>query len=352
MVHFLSVIYLIMQKTSANDYIAISPEKMESEFYRILINLRFAPDKARTCAQIFTNNTLEGVYTHGVYRFPRFVEYVKKGFVKPDHEAICKHTSGVIEQWDGQSGPGPINALICTDRSMELASKNGMGCVALANANHWMRGGAYGWKAAKAGFAFIGWTNTIANMPAWGAIDSRLGNNPLVIAIPFENDAIVLDMAMSQYSYGALELSKLKNEKLPVPGGYDEKGNLTQDPESIIKSRRPLPIGYWKGTGLSLLLDLLGAILSGGLSTEAISKQPAEYNVSQIFISINLAGLHNYDGIASAIHHIIDDYHQSMPESPGKKIRYPGERALKTREENRKNGIAVLRDVWDDILKL
>ena len=36
-----------------------------------------------------------------------------------------------------------------------------------------VRGGTYGWQAARKGFVFLGWTNTCANMPAWGAKDPR-----------------------------------------------------------------------------------------------------------------------------------------------------------------------------------
>ena len=161
-------------------------------------------------------------------------------------------------------GPGIINALHVTGTVIYLADQYGIGCVALRNTNHWMRGGTYGWQAGKAGYVFIGWTNTIANMPAWGAKDAKLGNNPLVMALPYKNEAIVLDMAMSQYSYGALELSAMKNESLSVYGGFDGEGNLTKDPSAILASGSPLPIGYWKGAGLSLLLDLLATILSGG----------------------------------------------------------------------------------------
>ena len=96
-----------------------------------------------------------------------------------------------------------------------------------------MRGGSYGWQAAKKGYVFIGWTNTIGNMPAWGATDNRLGNNPLVIAIPFRDEAIVLDMAMSQYSFGAMELAEMKKEDFPYYGGYDVNGELTKDPSAI-----------------------------------------------------------------------------------------------------------------------
>jgi 3-dehydro-L-gulonate 2-dehydrogenase len=334
------------------EYLKVPKQTMQSEFYRILIKHGFTQSKAEECAAVFTENSLDGVYTHGVNRFPRFIKYTIEGVVKPDQIARCKHNAGSIEQWDGQGGPGPLNAIACTERAMELASQHAMGCVALANTNHWMRGGTYGRRAARAGFIFIGWTNTMANMPAWGAVDNKLGNNPLVIGVPYKDEAIVLDMAMSQYSYGALELYEMKNEVLPVVGGFDQEGRLTNDPASIRQSRRVLPIGYWKGAGLSLLLDILGTVLSGGLSTASISKQKTETNLSQVFIAIDSRKLSNVKSIADTVYQIINDYHQSQPENKTKKIPYPGEKVLMTREENNRSGIPVIKSVWEEILAL
>ena len=88
------------------------------------------------------------------------------------------------------------------ERAIALGREHGMGCVALANTNHWMRGGTYGWQAVDAGAIGICWTNTMANLPAWGAAEPRVGNNPLVIAVPHARGPVVLDMAMSQFSSG------------------------------------------------------------------------------------------------------------------------------------------------------
>lgn len=325
---------------------------MEAEFFRILIANGLSEDNAKTCAEVFTTNSMEGVYSHGVNRFPKFIEYIKNKLVLPDAVPAKVSGFGGIEQWNGNLGPGPLNALHATERAMALAAKNGIGCVALGNTNHWMRGGLYGWKAAKQGFVFIGWSNTIANMPAWNATDNRLGNNPLVIAIPFANEAIVLDMAMSQYSFGAIEMASLKNEQLPVAGGYDVDGNITTDPNEILQSKKGLPAGYWKGAGLSLLLDMLAALLSGGKAVHDITKQDAEYGLSQIFIAIDLKVLSNLKSINLLLQQIIDDYHQSIPVEPGKKIIYPGERVLMTRKENMDNGIPVVEQVWKTIKSL
>ena len=332
--------------------ISIPAKEMQECFTGILLKEGFTQDRALQCAEIFTNSSVDGIYTHGVNRFPRFVQYIKEGFVKVDAMPSLENKYGGIEQWNGNLGPGILNAIYATETVMGLAQQHGIGCVTLRNTNHWMRGGTYGWQAAKAGYVFIGWTNTIANMPAWGAKDARLGNNPLVMALPYNEEAIVLDMAMSQYSYGALELSAMKNETLSVYGGFDTEGTLTKDPSAILASNRPLPIGYWKGAGLALLLDLLATILSGGLATHEISKKEAEYGLSQVFIAIDISKLGNHSAIAKIIEEILNDYHQSVPIDESKKIIYPGERVLLTRKNNLTNGIPVMKKVWDEIRQL
>lgn len=332
--------------------IMIPADDMRLCFENVLLKNGFTKERAEQIATVFTDNSVDGVYTHGVNRFPRFVEYVQKGFVQKGASPSRKSKSGGIEQWDGNLAPGISNAIFATSQCMKLADENGIGCVALSNTNHWMRGGAYGWQAANAGYIFIGWTNTIGNMPAWGAMDARLGNNPLVIAVPYNKDAIVLDMAMSQYSFGSMELSAMKNEKLMVNGGFDTNGIITNDPAAIIASRRPTPVGYWKGAGLSLLLDILAAVLSGGLSTHEISKRPAEYGLSQVFIAINIVRLPGHSIIPSLIENIITDYKQSVPQDESTSITYPGERVLRVRNRNSEKGIPVMQQVWDEILKL
>lgn len=321
---------------------------MEKTFTAILLKNGFAEDKAKQCAAVFTNNTIDGVYTHGVYRFPRFIEYIKKGVVMADAKPTLVHKSGALEQWNGNLGPGPLNAIHATNTAMKISQEFGIGCVALANTNHWMRGGTYGWQAAKAGFVFIGWTNTTASMPTWGALNGKLGNNPLVMGLPYKNEAIVLDMAMSQYSYGAMELSVLKNEKLSVYGGYDANGQLTVDPAAILSTRRPIPIGYWKGAGMSLLLDILAAVLSGGLPVHEIAKKETESALSQVFIAIDLNALRSSSSVPKLVENIINDYHQSTAEDK-KRISFPGERVLQTRKDNLENGVPVLEKFWYEL---
>lgn len=329
----------------------ISFQKMKDEFYRVLLSHGFPASDADLCADIFSNNSLDGIYSHGVNRFARFITYVDEGVVKVNNKPQLLHRINSLEQWNGNAAAGPLNALFATDAALRLAKQHGIGCVGLSNTNHWMRGGAYGWKAAREGFVMIAFTNTSGVMPAWGAKDARLGNDPMVIAVPFGDEAVVLDMAMSQYSYGAMETAAMKKEQLGVPGGYDEEGQITTDPGAIYASRRPLPIGYWKGSGLALMLDILATILSGGKSTHEISKEK-ETGVSQVFIAIDISKLKNYPLIQSSIENIIKDYHDSLPVNEKSDITYPGERVLRTRKKNTEAGIPVEDSIWNEILQL
>jgi len=334
-------------------HIRIPFEEMKETLCTILLSLNFSLEKAEKCATVFAENSLDGVYSHGINRFSRFVDSVRRGYVNPNKEAIKKAVIGNLEQWDGQLGPGPINALISSDRAMDLAKEYGIGMVALANTNHWMRGGTYGWKCAKSGFAFIGWTNTIANMPPWGAKECKLGNNPFVIAIPYEDEALVLDMAMSQFSYGKMEDLEKAGGKLPLPGGYNNDDELTTNPSEILGSGRVLPIGYWKGSGLSLMLDLLASILSGGLSTNMVTKQSkSEYGVSQVYVAIDLKQLPNSSGIIQSIEEVLNEFLSAETINHENPIRYPGQSILKIREENLRIGIPVNPEIWNEILNL
>lgn len=332
--------------------IRIPAGELDDQFRRILELVGFNPQGASVCASVFTSNSLDGVYSHGVNRFPKFVEYIRKGWIDPSARSRLLQGTQTWEQWDGQCGPGILNALHATDRALQLASRSGTGLVTLARTNHWMRGGYYGWKAAREGFFFIGWSNTIANMAAWGSGENRLGNNPLVLAIPYGDEAIVLDMAMSQFSYGALELYRYSGKELPVPGGFDAEGALSRDPAAIISAHRPIPMGFWKGAGLSLVLDILAATLSGGLGVREITAQGIEHNLSQVFLALDTRILRDPEGTAEQIRSLLQDYSDSPPLAGKGPIRYPGERVLQTRKEHTLNGIPVDHRVWKQILAL
>lgn len=321
-------------------------DQIKSELKRILIKSGFDDGKADSLAGIFASNNLLGKESHGLNRFPAFIESVKKGYVKTSSKPERVSSFNAFEQWDGKLGAGPLNAMFCTERAMRLSDKYGIGCVSLRNTNHWMRGGAYGWKAAEEGYILICWTNAIPTMPAWGSFRAGLGNNPLVIGVPNGATPVVLDMALSQYSYGALEIKKQKSEMLDYFGGYNNQGKLTKEPSEILESRRALPAGLWKGSGLSLVFDMIASVMSGGQTVSRIGKQEAEYGVSQIYIAMNPEAAGTKGAAANIIDEIINDFHSY---AGGDDLYFPGERSSSFKTRNEKNGINVDGSLWKKI---
>lgn len=331
----------------------ISFADLKAEFKRVLLKKGCNEEIADSCAQLFTETSCDGIYSHGVNRFPRVCEYIDKGYINLNATPTKIDGMGGFERWDGNLGFGNVNAKLAMDRAVELARQNGIGCVAIRNTNHWMRGGTYGWQAAEAGCIGICWTNTQPNMPAWGARDRRIGNNPFIMALPREGGHVVVDMAMAQFSYGQMESTKMRGEQLPVPGGYDEAGNISTDPAAIEKTWRVLPIGFWKGSGMSILLDLVAAVLSGGRSTYQVGKLGSdEYSLSQMLIAIDAKGIAGESFLASAVNEVLADIKASERVDADQTILYPGEKELMLRAQNMAQGIPVEDAVWAKITAL
>jgi len=328
-------------------------EQMQAEFSRVFQGAGMSPERAEICARIHTETSRDGVHSHGAGRIQRFHSHLKAGFIDPLANPTLHKSFGALEVWDGNFAPGILNALHCTDRAIDLAKQNGIGLVGLHNTTHWMRGGTYGLHAAAKGCALIAWTNGDGCMPPWGGREQRLGNNPFVMALPGEKDPILLDISMSLYSYGKMTGARMAGKSLDYPGGFDQEGNLTTDPSAIETSRRPLPIGYWKGSAFAFMLDLLAAVFSDGNLTLHVDELKKDGGgCSQVFIAIDPAKLtsaaymHELEDLAKA--HI----KSSAPAEGGGNIRSPGAGCIAARRDADANGVWVDDALWAEICAL
>ena len=185
--------------------VRIAFDELRERVEKVLAGIGLTRERAALGARLIAETDRDGVRTHGLARLPRFVEMVRLQRIDPRAEPEKLASFGVLERWAGHLGPGNLAAFAMTQRAVALAREHGVGAVALGNTTHWQRGGTYGWQAAEEGCALLAWTNTMPNLPPWGAVSPALGNNPLVVAVPRPGGPpVVLDFAMSQFSYGAL----------------------------------------------------------------------------------------------------------------------------------------------------
>ena len=329
-------------------------EQVKETIKKAFLNVGLTEEQAEECAKIHTQSSCDGVYSHGLNRVPRFCDYVKKGWVNTKSTPQLVKARGAAEHYDGGLGIGILNAEFCMKRAVALAKEHGIGMVALRNTTHWMRGGTYAWQAASEGFMGMCWINTESCMPLWGSVEPSVGNNPFCIGIPHKDGNIVLDMAMSQYAYGKLQVMRLAGKQLPYPGGFDKDGNLTSDPGAIEESMRILPTGYWKGSGMALVLDMAAAMLSGGRSGDQMDDEGRGSctGCSQIFIAFDPYLFSSEKEVEEMLTRRIDRVHHAKPQREGDTVSYLGERTAATRAELLANGVEVDESVWNEVRAL
>jgi 3-dehydro-L-gulonate 2-dehydrogenase len=327
-------------------------DEMQQTLCAVFAGAGVPHENAELCATVISRSTFDGVFSHGVRQVPGLIAKIRGGSVSATEAARQARVMGALEQWDGRFGIGVVNATRCTDRAIELAGEHGVGCVGLRNTSHWLRAGSYGRQAVERGYALVCWTNTAPNMPAWGALTNSVGNNPLVLAVPHPETPLVLDIAMSQFALGALGLYSESGRPLPVPGGYDPRGELSTDAAAIREARRVLPMGYWKGSGLALALDALATALTAGNSTADYARMGEERGVSQVFIAFDVERSAGSELLDRAVREIQDLVHHADPVEPGGRPYAPGEGALRRRRDALTRGLDIDDALWEQILAL
>ncbi len=133
----------------------LSFDEIKNEIKRVFMKYGLSEEKAEICARVHTESTYDGIYSHGTNRVARFVDYIQKGWVDVNAEPTLEKDCGAIKVYNGNMGPGILNALYGCDRAMEMADQYGIGMVGLKNTTHWMRGGTYGLYVARKGYIAI-----------------------------------------------------------------------------------------------------------------------------------------------------------------------------------------------------
>jgi LDH2 family malate/lactate/ureidoglycolate dehydrogenase len=183
-------------------------------------------------------------------------------------------------------------------------------------------------------------------MPVWGGAENLLGTNPLAVAIPAGEEApVVLDMATTVVSYGTIKSYKLAGR--PLPEGWmvsiKDGGPLT-DPNRTEEGLL-LPIGGYKGSGLAIILGLLGGPLNGALFGRDIvdfnADDTSACNTGQFVVALDVARFAPYERFTAEVDRHLRELRQSARLPGFDSIRLPGERRRRCKEERLRDGIPI-----------
>ena len=113
-------------------------DEMKSTIKKAFVIAGMTDNNAEICARIHTESSRDGVFSHGLNRVERFVEYIDKGWIDVHAEPTLDSNLGSLEIYNGNMGPGILNALFAMNRATEIAEQYGLGLVSLKNTTHWM----------------------------------------------------------------------------------------------------------------------------------------------------------------------------------------------------------------------
>ncbi len=311
-----------------------------------------------TLARLMTRADLTGADAHGIFRMPQYIERMEGGGVARTPNITVERTAPATALVDGDNGMGHLIMTKAVDTAVDLAEETGVAWVGVRRSNHAGPAALYVEKPIERGMVGIYAVVASANhMPIWGGADMLLGTNPIAFGIPAgEEPPIVLDIATSVTSYGNIKKHVLNNQ--PLEEGWmvnRETGLPVTDPAEVPMGAL-LPIGGYKGSGLCLVLGLLGGPLNraafGRDVVDFNADATTETNTGHFVIVLDIKRFLPLDDFKADIDRHIRDLRASKVMPGHDRIRIPGEARVERIAERTEKGVPLTPALLDKLGEL
>src|SRR5712671_1149421 len=248
---------------AATDRVFVSAEAADG-FVRALLRAHKVPDEdAVVIARCLVSADLRGVDTHGICRLPGYLDRVRRGLINPRPTLKPHRVTPVAASLDGQDAFGFVVGKCAIKEAMAMARDFGLGLVTVRRSTHFGMAASYVLPAVEAGFIALVFSNASPAMPPWGGREGLLGTNPFAAGAPGGKESpFLLDMSPAVAARGKIRRAERRGEKIPLGYALDGDGRPTTDPKAALGGV-VLPIGGYKGSGLAMLMDILGGVISG-----------------------------------------------------------------------------------------
>ena len=250
------------------------------------------PADAAEVARYLVLADLRGVSTHGISRISIYIERLRRGVVNPRPHMTISTPAPAALHLDGDNGLGFVVARRATLEAVRLAEQYGIGMVAASNSNHFGMAAGYLLDAIVAGYAAFVYTNASPSMPVWGGRTPFLGTSPFAFGAPGggAEPPVILDMATSVVARGKIRRAAQAGEPIPAGWALDADGRETTDAKKAYEGI-VLPLGGPKGSGLSLMMEILAGVMSGanfgGKVGDQYRDKDRPQNVGHCVIALN-----------------------------------------------------------------
>ncbi|VWX62992.1 putative oxidoreductase YjmC [Burkholderiales bacterium 8X] len=332
----------------------VSFSALEGFITDMLASLGLPAQDAATVGRLMAEADLQGSDGHGVIRLGPYARRIRAGGMNlhPDIRIVSERAGMAL--LDGDNGMGHLVMKRAAEIAIEKARNTGIAWVGSRLSNHAGPASLYARMPMAANMIGLYFAVGNANhLPAWGGLDMLLSTNPIAAAVPAGSEPpIVLDMATTVAAYGKVKAKAQRGEPMPVGWMVDRQGQPMTDPNKREEGFL-LPIGGYKGYGLSLVVGLLAGTLNGAAMGSEVIDFNADFetttNTGQAICAIDLDAFGDVDAFKARVDQLSRELRASERMPGVDRILLPGEQSHERREQYARDGIplpaSLLRDL-------
>ncbi len=330
----------------------VQKDALHKTVARIFTAAGCSDEHAGVVADVLVWANLRGVDSHGVVRVPRYIEMFKSGEAKarPDIKVVHPRSAALVV--DAAGAPGPVALQTAMAAAIDAARKSGVAWAAVRGTVHTGAIGYYAELAAKEGMIGMGIVAGVPNMAYHGARGAAVATSPLAIAVPSNtHGTILLDMATATIALGKIAQHKIRGLPLPEGAALDSEGLPTTDPDKAVT---PLPVGGPKGSGMSLMFELMTSVLiSNPIVAPFHAKAPGgrKHRQNAAMLAIDVTTFGDLGAFRSAVDAAVGAIKAMPAASENAEILLPGERGARTFEQRTREGIPIPPKTWEALVE-
>ena len=324
----------------------VRPEALRDFVARAFVAAGMPGDDAGTVAALMTEAELQGSDGHGVIRLAPYLRRIRAGGIelRPDIRIVEERAATAL--LDGGNAMGHLVMSRAARLAADKARQAGIGWVGSRLSNHAGPASLYARMALP--HDMIGLYFAVGNanhLPPWGGLDMLLSTNPIAVAVPAGDEPpVVLDMATTVAAYGKVKAKAQRGEAMPEGWMIDRRGRPLLDPKRADEGFL-LPIGGYKGYGLSLIVGLLAGTLNGAAMGREVIDFNHDFetvtNTGQAVAMIDIAAFGDVAAFKRRVDIVVRDLRASERMPDVDRIWLPGEQSHERRIAAARDGIAL-----------
>jgi len=314
---------------------------------RIFVATGSGEVEAELVAEYLVRANLSGVDSHGIIRIPDYVQMVEEGRMHPNVVPRVVRDRGAMATVDAGLGYGQVGAKMAMELAIAKAREHGVGTVSVFNCNHAGRIAEYPLLAAENDMVGILMVKAFGAIVApWGGRGRILSTSPMSFAIPAKTEPpIVADFATSISAEGKIRVKNARGEKIPFGWVLNSEGKPTDDPADLYNGGALVTFGESKGYALNLLMEAMGAALSGAGILSSFSGSNGVFAMA-----VDIGSFSDPEEFKENIDRMIKTIRASQPAEGVKEVLIPGDPEAREAKRRMANGIAVEDKTWDRVV--